>query len=157
MVASERLYCQIRQEWIAATPEEKVRQELLYAMIHYLGYPSSGIVLEKSLKQMPHLALSPRKLPTRRADIVFFGKEIHPDHSLYPLLLIECKAVALNDKVFNQALGYNHYLGAYFIAIANQHTIKTAWFDQSAGEYRCVDSLPNYDQLMVQARKGFDQ
>jgi hypothetical protein len=148
MESFDRIYCLIRQEWIASTPEEQVRQGLLHAMVQTLGYPASGIALEKSLKQMPHLALSPLKLPSRRADIVFFGKDIHPKHSLYPLLLVECKAVKLNDKVFNQALGYNHYLGAYFITIANQHSIKTAWFDKPRGEYQFIHSLPSYEQLM---------
>jgi hypothetical protein len=148
MLQAGQFYCQIRKEWIAATPEEKVRQQLLHTMMHSLGYPLSGIVLEKSLKQMPHLALSPIKLPSRRADIVVFGKDIHPCFNLYPLLLIECKAVKLSHKVFNQAFGYNHYLQAYFIAVVNQDTLKTAWHDTSIGEYKLMDGLPHYDHLL---------
>lgn len=148
MVKAGQFYCQIRKEWVAATPEESVRQQLLHTMIHSLGFPASGIVLEKSLKQMPHLALVPFKLPSRRADIVFFAKGIHPGFDLYPLLLVECKAIKLDDKVFNQAFGYNHFLQAYFIAVANQDTLKTAWFDPSLRGYRFINGLPSYAQLL---------
>ncbi len=148
MASAEQIYCLIRQQWVAATPEEKVRQGILHDMLYRLGYPLGGIAIEKSLKQMPHLTLHPHKLPSRRADIVFFAKDIHPQYSLYPLLLVECKAVILNDKVFNQALGYNHFLGAYFIAIANHNTIKTAWYDDTLKAYQYFDALPAYEQLM---------
>lgn len=93
MSASEVIYCCIRKEWVAATPEEKVRQKLLAGMIGSLGYPASTIAVEQSLREMPHLALNPLKMPSRRADVVVFAKDIHPHHSLFPLLLVECKAV----------------------------------------------------------------
>jgi Type I restriction enzyme R protein N terminus (HSDR_N) len=153
MQAPEQLFCQVRQEWVKATPEEKVRQHLVYIMKYHLGYPSGGLTLEASLNQMPHLALYPDKLPNRRADVVYFAPNIHPKHALYPLLLIECKAIKLSSKVVNQVLGYNHYLQACFIAIANQDKVQTGWFDRNSNQYVFIDSLPSYESLLASRRK----
>jgi len=143
-----QIYCQIRKEWVAATPEEDVRQRLIQSMMQQLGYPPSSIVLEKGLRQLPHLTLQPQRLPDRRADIICFAKGIHPCHALYPLLLIECKAVKLSDRVINQVTGYNHFLQAYFIAVANQDMVRTGWYDPGAKQYNFVDRLPSYAELL---------
>jgi Type I restriction enzyme R protein N terminus (HSDR_N) len=147
-----QLYCKIRKEWVAATPEEKVRQQVIEVMVGKLDYSAGGVVLEKSLRQMPHLALYSGKLPNRRADIVFFAKDVHPSFALYPALLIECKSVALSRKVFNQVLGYNHYLKAYFVAVANHEKIQTGWYDPAIKQYRFIDGLPSFSQLISQIR-----
>lgn len=145
---TEQIYCQIRKEWVTSTPEEQVRQKLIRTMMLEQGYPAGGLVLEKGLRQMPHLALKPEKLPDRRADIICFARGIHPGHDLYPLLLVECKAVKLTHKVVNQVAGYNHFLQAYFIAVANQDMIKTGWYDRETLQYRFIDRLPPYSELM---------
>lgn len=142
-----QLYCPIRKLWVAALPEEVIRQKLVLQMIQQLGFPESCLVLEKGLSQMPHLALSGKEIPKRRADLICFSKGIHPYHDLYPLLLIECKAVKLTHKVINQVAGYNHFLQAYFIAIANEDEIKTGWYDAQSKDYVFVDYLPSYQQL----------
>jgi len=144
---TDKIYCQTRKEWVKATPEEKIRQELLQRLI-LLGYPSSHFAVEKGLHQMPHLALKNNRLPLRRADIVCFGKGIHPQENLYPLLLIECKAVKITQKMISQAVGYNHYLKALFIAIANNHEIKTGWWNSSQKEYQFIPFLPSYSDLL---------
>jgi hypothetical protein len=72
----QEVYCQIRKEWVAAQPEELVRQALVRRMVDELGYPSSLITVEKSLQQLPHIEQSGLKLPLRRADILVFAKGI---------------------------------------------------------------------------------
>jgi len=145
---SESIYCPIRKLWVAALPEEQIRQRLLDHMIKEQGFPSAHIAIEKSLASMPHLAVDGRKIPSRRADIVCFSQGIHPQYTLFPLLLIECKAVPLTSKVLNQTAGYNHYLQAYFIAVVNQTEIKTGWYDHSQSQYVYVDFLPSYSELV---------
>jgi|LakMenE18May11ns_1017448.scaffolds.fasta_scaffold9807293_1 hypothetical protein len=143
------IHCRIRKEWIVATPEERIRQKLLAYMIEDLAFPASQIALEKALKQMPHLQLESRyAIPNRRADITCFAKGIHSKHNLFPLLVVECKAVALNAKFLNQVLGYNHFLGAYFVCLANQQEIRTGWYDTTLKTYRFIDYLPSYDHLL---------
>ena len=121
---ADSLFCPVRRQWVAASPDECVRQSLIHQMIHQLGYPSGYIVLEKNLRQMPHLIHREQKLPTRRTDLVVFSNNIHSNFPLYPLLLIECKVNSSIPRAFEQALGYNCHLGAYYVAVATTHTIQ---------------------------------
>lgn len=145
----QQIYCHLRKIWVAALPEELVRQRLLLHMINNLNFPLSLLVLEKELRQMPHLEGDLGQFPNRRADLICFGKDIHPKYALYPLLLIECKAVKLTSKVVDQVVGYNHFLQACFIAIVNAEEIKTAWYDQEKKEYTFVNTLPDYATLLA--------
>lgn len=144
----DQVFCRIRKECVTANPEELVRQKLLDLMIGDLGFPEGLIVLEKALQQMPHLSLKEQKVPDRRADIICYGKGIHHHYGLYPLLLVECKAVKLNSKVITQVSGYNHFLKAYFICVANQHEMRTGWYDLNQKQYIFVNYLPKYQQLL---------
>lgn len=148
MDSDKTLYCLIRKSPLASLPEEIVRQNLIKDLLN-LGYPASGFALEKKLSQMPHLALSSEKLPDRRADIVVFGKGIHPNFDLYPLLLVECKAVPLTDKVIHQATGYNYYLKSYFILLANQEKSRFGWYSKEKKGYTFLDNhIPTYEELI---------
>jgi hypothetical protein len=118
----DSLFCPLRKVWVTALPEERVRQSLIQKMTLSLGYPLGNIALEKSLDQLPHLQAI-TSLPKRRADLIVFAKDLHPQHSLYPLLLVECKAIPFTPKVLRQIVGYNQFVGAPFIAAVNQtHT-----------------------------------
>jgi hypothetical protein len=144
-----QIYCPVRKQWVASLPEEMIRQRLVLHLTENLGFPLAHIALEKELRHMPHLDLKDQQLPDRRADIICFAKDIHPKHALYPLLLIECKAVKLTSKVINQIVGYNHYMQAYFIAIVNEQEIKTGWYDPKLRDYTFIDWLPSHAELMA--------
>lgn len=146
--SKEKLYCRIRKEWVTALPEEKVRQGVINQLIDHLGFPLSTIALEKKLDQMPHLPKGGGKLPSRRADIICFAPNIHSEHSLYPLVLIECKAVPLTAKVVNQVVSYNHYVKAYFLAIANGEEIKFGWYDKTKEGFNFQHGLPSCSALL---------
>lgn len=123
----QRLYDPIRKLWVAATPEEKVRQSILKQMLE-LGYPESLIAVEKA------------ELPGRRVDILVYQKT---GDELQPFLLVECKAHPLTQAVLNQVIGYNHHIQAPYIAIANQHEVRSGWFDGSV--YRFKQGIPVYE------------
>lgn len=137
---NELVFDEIRRKNVPATPEELVRQSLLYIMLHRLKYPRELIAIEKSLSELPHLKKIPG-LPERRADIICFAKNIHPDYPLFPLLLIECKEGILGTEAIQQALGYNHYVRAPFIAVAGSDGVRLIYPQD-------VPFLPSYAQLM---------
>lgn len=148
-VKQDSIYCLIRKEFVASLPEEVIRQRFLRHMLEDKGFPASLIAVEKALKQMPHLSgMNPMHIPSRRADIICYGKGIHPGYDLYPLLLIECKAVKLTSRVINQVAGYNQFVKAFFIAIVNDCEIQTGWFDPKKKEYVFTKALPSYQDLM---------
>lgn len=149
MLETKQIYCSIRKEWIVALPEENVRQQWIKTLVEELGFPLSSLTVEKSLRHMPHLAHQTSKLPSRRADIIAFAPDIHPGYSLYPLLLIECKALKITQKMVRQVVGYNYYLQAPYIALVNQNECLFGWKDQtSSPEYAFSNKIPSYSQLM---------
>ena len=146
----KRLFDPLRASFLVETPEEKVRQSIVRKMLQ-LGYPKSLIVLEKDLSTLPHL--KGRKIPNkgRRADILCFAKNIHPEYEIFPLLMIECKAKEFSEKVIRQVRGYNTVVGAHFLAIANDESIKTFWEDSRG--FHTVDFLPPFQQLVNAIKK----
>lgn len=149
---NKTLFDEVRSLHVAATPEEIVRQQLLKKMIHELGYPKELLAVEKELKEMVHLKGSSHFIPQRRADIVCFAKGIHPHHALYPLLLVECKKEALDKLALDQLLGYNHLVGAYFMALANDRGVQCGYIDGPSKEARFSPFLPTYSQLIEAVR-----
>lgn len=148
MTSERTLFCPIRKNHVLALPEECVRVQLLNDLISKLGFPESGIAIERQLSKMPHLNLSFTQTPNRRLDILCFAKGIYKDHDLYPLLLIECKAVKLTEKMVNQVVGYNRFLRACFICLINEEEIRTGWYDIHQKQYRFIPFLPSYAELM---------
>lgn len=141
-----KVYCFLRNKWVVALPEEVIRQQLMNLMVNQLGYPKGSLSIETDLREVPHLKASALALPERRADLIAYAKGIHPQWDLYPLLLVECKAVALSKKSMIQLVGYNHVLKAAFIALTNGKEMQFGWSEN--GKYRFIDQLPSYESLM---------
>jgi hypothetical protein len=144
----KRLFDEIRKIWVPAFPEEIIRQKLLKQMMGSLNYPKSFISVEKDLESLPHIEKKEFNANKRRLDIICFSKNIHPEFPLYPLLVIECKAHPITRKVVEQVVGYNYFVGAYFVCVANKDNIKTLWYDRKEEKYQSIDFLPTYNQLL---------
>lgn len=145
MTTLKRLHCLLRNISVFATPEERVRQALLLKMLS-LGYPRELLVIEKELDSIPHLANFPYSLPKRRIDLLVFGKNIHPNFSLYPLLTIECKARLITPHSLRQLLGYNSYLRAYFLAAVSPSQIYFSY--HASHEMEKAKAFPKYQELL---------
>jgi hypothetical protein len=143
MVEKKQLYCVQRHVWVAATPEEIIRQNLLNRLIQHLNFPAASIVVEKELRQLPHINDS--SLPDRRADVLCYAKQAVRMH---PLLLIECKAVPICAKEVRQVIGYNHYVKASFIALVNETEHRLGWFDAKINDYRFINYIPAFHELV---------
>lgn len=120
-------------------PEEKVRLALLKFMKDELCYPKEMISVERSLSSFPHL--KGKKVPNRRFDIAVFGTK-----EVLPLMIIECKAVPIDQKAFDQVKGYNHLVQAPFLALANEHEVIT--LIKEGSKYIKVKGLPEYKVLL---------
>lgn len=118
-------------------------------MTEQWGYPACSIVVEKALSQLPHLSTHSGRLPDRRVDILVYSKA--EDIGLIPLLLIECKAVPLKQGALQQVAGYNHYIGAPFISVANGEQLFMSWRDKATKSHRLIDFLPHYNELQSRA------
>lgn len=135
----KKLFDEIRKCWVIANPEEIVRQLWIKKMVYELGYPKELIAIEKELKTLPHL--EGKNIPDRRADIICFANKDH----LSPLLLVECKAGPLTPKAIEQALGYNLYVQAPYIALVNEEEIYLS------SQYNKLKHLLPYPELVAYA------
>jgi hypothetical protein len=140
---NKRVFDRVRKKWLIATPEERVRQKILLHLTEELGYPSHAIVIEKKLSELPHLY--GQKVPDRRLDILCFESV-----ELRPLLLIECKSVSLQEKMLSQVMGYNAFIGAPLICLANEREFLLGW----GCETRPLPfkGLPTYQTLCDETR-----
>ena len=88
------LRCKYRGKLVAATPEEVVRQRVLYHLIDVAKWPRRLIAVEFT----QHLASGGR----RRPDILLF------DEKAQPCVIVECKRpeIPLDQSVFSQAEKY---------------------------------------------------
>ena len=100
------IFDEIRKKWIVLTPEEWVRQHVVFYLVGEKGYKAGLIGIEKSLK---YNGL------TKRFDIVCYNKNAKP------LLIVECKApeVAITESTLDQALRYNSEIQAEYIVLSN--------------------------------------
>lgn len=139
----DKLFDPIRKEWVAATPEEKVRQTWLLHMVEKLGYPPALIAVEKEIAAFS----CPRsKPPHRRLDAVIFAKE--EKGALAPLLLLECKAVKLTDRALRQVASYNEYVKARYIALVNADEAWLGIWNSEQARYDLVLGIPEYSCLI---------
>jgi hypothetical protein len=148
-----KIFDRVRKVWVAATPEERVRQALLAQMVDVLGFPRHTLLVEQELKALPHLARAKDPIPDRRADLICLAQGIHPEFPLYPLLLIECKDKQIDQKAVDQVIGYNCFVRAPFLAIAAQGQIQMGHWDGGVGRYVFVPLLPPYADLLIRAQK----
>lgn len=102
----EEIFDACRKKWVALTPEEWVRQQVLAQLIHVLLVPTSWIAVEKEIEV--------NKL-RKRFDVL-----VHDEQSL-PFCMIECKApeVPLTTSVLDQLLRYHLQVPVPYLIISN--------------------------------------
>ena len=101
-----KVFDPIRKIYCTLTPEEEVRQKMLYHLVEKKKYPAGLIAVEYSIKV--------NNLP-KRCDIVVFNK------SGLPEMIVECKAesVPITQKVLDQAVRYYSGLNVNYLLLTN--------------------------------------
>ena len=120
----------IRKIYCALTPEEEVRQKMLYYLVEQKKYPSGLIAVEYSIKV--------NNLP-KRCDIVVFNKEAKP------MMIVECKAesVPITQKVLDQAVRYYSGLNVEYLLLTNGKTMYCYRIDMENQKIESLNELPN--------------
>jgi type I site-specific restriction endonuclease len=123
-----QLFDIIRKKYVAATPEEWVRQLFIHYLLSEKGINKNKISVEKQL-----IVNGLQK----RFDIVIY------DDSLAPHTLIECKApsVAITDDVFRQASTYNLVLKAPFLMVTNGQETYHCAIDFDTQDFRFLNEI----------------
>ena len=122
----------LRRRFVALTPEEEVRQKVLYLLVEHLGVPSGLVAVEYSVKVNGL---------DKRADAVVFGKEGQP------LMIVECKAasVKITEKVLDQVIRYHSALQPKFLLLFNGSDCRC--FRSENGILTAMDHLPDYEEM----------
>lgn len=143
-MTTNQLFDPIRKLWVSASPEECVRQKWLEVMIDHLSFPKELIIVEQEIARLPHLQTLAHIDSLGRVDILAYMKV---NEGLMPLLLIECKEIPLSEKALLQVRGYNAFIKAPFMAIANETEIQLG-FEEASGTFSKLDFLPAYPLLI---------
>lgn len=100
----------LRRQYVALTPEEQVRQKMLYYLVETRKVPSGLIAVEYAIKV--------NNLP-KRADIVIYNNLGEPQ------MIVECKAetVPITEKVLDQAIRYYSGLKVKYLTLTNGKTM----------------------------------
>ena len=120
-------------KWVAATPEEKVRQGFCAYLIDSLNYPAvcinnECIVEINGLKQ--------------RCDTLVYKQ-------MTPIMLVEYKApsVIVDKSVFEQVMRYNSQFHVPYIVVTNQSQTYCCKMDYDNMSYDFIKEIPMWSDL----------
>ena len=124
-----KVFDPIRKIYCTLTPEEEVRQKMLYYLVEVKKYPAGLIAVEYSIKV--------NGLP-KRCDIVVFNKETKP------MMIVECKAesVPITQKVLDQAVRYYSGLKVDYLLLTNGKTMFCYHIDIENKKLETLGELP---------------
>ena len=136
------IFCPFRRKYVAATPEEHVRQTFLHALVEQFGYPQSLIGVEVPIAVGAGV--------DKRCDAVVYSR------SLQPLMLIEFKApeVAITRTTLDQAAVYNTTVHAPYLILANGKQTVVARIDKQSADgeqteqIQFLNHIPSWNQLL---------
>ena len=122
----------LRRRFVALTPEEEVRQKMLYLLVEHLHVPAGLLAVEYSVKVNGL---------DKRADAVVF------DNNGQPLMIVECKAqtVKLTEKVLDQAIRYHSALRPKYLLLFNGAECRC--FKSRNGALTAMEHLPVYKEM----------
>lgn len=125
------LFDVVRKKFVRLTPEEWVRQHVVWYLHHELKYPFSLINVEKEI------TLHQIK---KRYDVVVFKR----DGSIH--LIVECKApeISITQHTFDQIARYNLKLQASYLMVTNGHMHYYCTMDYTEEKYRFLKEIPTY-------------
>lgn len=123
-----------RKKKVLLTPEEWVRQHLLWHLVENLDFPKGLMAVEYGIKV---------NQLNRRCDAVVFDRNRHP------VMILECKAphIQIDERTFGQIAQYNFKLNVDFLFLSNglQHIV--AKIDRSNKKIIYLPAIPNYAQI----------
>jgi hypothetical protein len=129
-----KVFDPIRRRYVALTPEEKVRQQVLHLLVNNLHVPVGLIAVEYTIKV--------GKL-TKRCDIVVFSE----NHK--PMMIVECKAAHIEPgrATLEQAARYNHGLQVNYLMITNAKKYFLYRINPHSGSLIPCEKLHDFAQM----------
>jgi hypothetical protein len=124
----------VRRKYVALTPEEYVRQQMILYLVKEKGFPLGLLKVET--------ALSLNGM-TKRTDIMVYSRTGNP------VMIVECKAesVQLTQAAFDQLARYNLKFNVPYLVATNgiRHYCCVLNVEQST--YTFIKEIPCYNDL----------
>ena len=130
----QELFDPLRDKYVAATPEEMVRQSFVNYLINHRGYPRNLMANEVSLSMNGM---------QRRCDTVLY------DLHVLPRMIIEYKrpTVRITQRVFDQISRYNMVMRVDYLIVSNGITHYCCKMDYANQHYTFLKEIPAYSDL----------
>jgi hypothetical protein len=120
-----------RSKWLLLSPEEWVRQHVLFWLISQTGWPVELLAVERSVKGS-----------RQRSDIVGYNR------LGAPALLVECKApeMPVDEETARQAIQYNQKLNCPYLWLSNGRHHRVFRVEKEG--YETLDILPGFHEII---------
>lgn len=128
------IFDDLRNKYVALTPEEWVRQHFVHFLTEHKGYPTGLIANEIQV----HLNGT-----SKRCDSVVY------DHNMHPRVIIEYKAphVEITQKVFDQIMRYNMVLHVDYLIVSNGLRHFCCKMNYQNHSCQFLQDIPTYNEL----------
>lgn len=129
-----RIFDRCRSKFVALTPEEWVRQNMVEYLIETKRFPPARIGNEVTV-----VINGMRK----RSDTVIYDKEMKPR------MIVEYKAptVKITPKVFDQIANYNFVLNVDILIVSNGLEHYCCRMGKECSQYTFLREIPDYQSL----------
>lgn len=123
------IFDRIRNKYIKLTPEEYVRQNLIFYLVEIKKFPEKLISVEKKFTIGEKIY---------RADIICY------DNKLNPLLIAECKSpfVFIDYKALYQITNYESYKNSTILHLTNG--IQQFTIQKINNKWQQIEEIPDY-------------
>jgi hypothetical protein len=127
------IFDEVRKKWLVLTPEEWVRQHVVFYLVGEKGYMPGLIGVEKSIKVNQRI---------KRFDLVCFDQEAKP------LLIVECKApeVPITQHTLEQAMRYNSEVQAKYLMLTNGLEIVVGRINYESKQLEYLQEIPSFEE-----------
>ncbi len=116
----KEIFAPLKDKWLIATPEEKVRQEFICYLVNEYGYALAQMAQEVQVSK------SQRGTGAARADIIIWRNEADKKESKNAFIIVECKAenITVRKEDYFQGTNYATWARAKFFITTNQKETK---------------------------------
>ena len=136
-----KIYSPLREKYLVATPEEKVRQNFICTLVNHYGYELAQMSEELKTKDGKN---------STRADIVIWKSIKDKQNSKSPLIIVECKAdtIRISEEDYKQGESYARIANAPFFVTHNSYETRF---------WRVIkDKMPGFIQEIANIPKNND-
>ena len=138
-IKDNQIYDPIRKKYVALTPEEKVRQQMLKYMLQRLQVPADKIGVERSLSSLGDTG------NRKRVDICVFGENEEI------LAVVECKAnyIGTGESPYQQAIDYVESLKVRNYFVVDGWDINGYHYNYERGQFDPITEMPTYEEMLA--------